>query len=126
MPVADPSAHGTRAAAAQRRRAEPGEPAERVPFSHALPEGAGALLACEEPPLEDKGTGTLAACHYPAAREELAGDRRTISAMSTPSARPPEAEELLQRLIRFNTVNPPGNERPAQEYLAGHLTRGGL
>src|SRR5687768_11893267 len=24
---------------------------------------------------------------------------------------------LLQRLIRFDTVNPPGNERPAQELL---------
>ena len=28
-----------------------------------------------------------------------------------------EAVDVLQRLIRFNTVNPPGNERPAQEYL---------
>ncbi len=38
----------------------------------------------------------------------------------------PEAEELLARLIRFNTVNPPGNERPAQEYLAGHLEQAGF
>jgi acetylornithine deacetylase/succinyl-diaminopimelate desuccinylase-like protein len=37
-----------------------------------------------------------------------------------------EAEELLTRLIRFNTVNPPGNERAAQEYLADHLTRAGF
>jgi acetylornithine deacetylase/succinyl-diaminopimelate desuccinylase-like protein len=37
-----------------------------------------------------------------------------------------EAEELLATLIRFNTVNPPGNERPAQEHLAAHLTRAGL
>jgi len=37
-----------------------------------------------------------------------------------------EAEELLARLIRFDTVNPPGNERPAQEYLADHLTRAGF
>ncbi len=34
-----------------------------------------------------------------------------------------EAEELLAHLIRFNTVNPPGNERAAQEYLADHLSR---
>jgi len=27
-----------------------------------------------------------------------------------------EATELLQRLIRFNTVNPPGDERVAQEF----------
>jgi acetylornithine deacetylase/succinyl-diaminopimelate desuccinylase-like protein len=32
-----------------------------------------------------------------------------------------EAQELLRALIRFDTVNPPGNERPAAEYLAEHL-----
>jgi acetylornithine deacetylase/succinyl-diaminopimelate desuccinylase-like protein len=45
------------------------------------------------------------------------------------SARPPaaaEAEELLARLIRFNTVNPPGNELAAQEYLADHLRQAGF
>jgi acetylornithine deacetylase/succinyl-diaminopimelate desuccinylase-like protein len=34
--------------------------------------------------------------------------------------------ELLQRLIRFNTVNPPGNERVAQEYLKGLLEGAGF
>ncbi len=37
-----------------------------------------------------------------------------------------EAEELLRRLVRFNTVNPPGNEREAQEYLADHLRQAGF
>jgi acetylornithine deacetylase/succinyl-diaminopimelate desuccinylase-like protein len=37
-----------------------------------------------------------------------------------------EAEELLARLIRFHTVNPPGNERAAQEYLAAHLEQAGF
>jgi acetylornithine deacetylase/succinyl-diaminopimelate desuccinylase-like protein len=37
-----------------------------------------------------------------------------------------ESVELLQRLIRFDTVNPPGNERAAQEYLAGVLTQAGF
>jgi acetylornithine deacetylase/succinyl-diaminopimelate desuccinylase-like protein len=32
-----------------------------------------------------------------------------------------DTTELLQRLVRFNTVNPPGNERPAIEHLAGYL-----
>ena len=31
-----------------------------------------------------------------------------------------ETTDTLSRLVRFNTVNPPGNERPALEYL-GHL-----
>ncbi|HEV2924985.1 MAG TPA: M20/M25/M40 family metallo-hydrolase [Solirubrobacteraceae bacterium] len=37
-----------------------------------------------------------------------------------------EAEQLLARLIRFNTVNPPGNERAAQEHLADHLSDAGF
>jgi acetylornithine deacetylase/succinyl-diaminopimelate desuccinylase-like protein len=37
-----------------------------------------------------------------------------------------EATELLQKLIRCNTVNPPGNEREAQEYLSDHLTKAGF
>ncbi len=44
--------------------------------------------------------------------------------MSAPEAE--EAEELLKRLIRFDTVNPPGNERAAQEYLADHLQAAGF
>src|SRR5205807_2193973 len=37
-----------------------------------------------------------------------------------------ETTEVLQRLVRFNTVNPPGNERPAIEYLAGYLGEAGF
>ncbi len=37
-----------------------------------------------------------------------------------------EAVELLQRLLQINTVNPPGNEEPAQELLAQTLTEAGL
>jgi acetylornithine deacetylase/succinyl-diaminopimelate desuccinylase-like protein len=37
-----------------------------------------------------------------------------------------ETTEVLQRLVRFNTVNPPGNERPAIEYLEGYLENAGF
>jgi acetylornithine deacetylase/succinyl-diaminopimelate desuccinylase-like protein len=37
-----------------------------------------------------------------------------------------EATDVLRRLIRFNTVNPPGNERTAQEHLASYLQDAGL
>jgi acetylornithine deacetylase/succinyl-diaminopimelate desuccinylase-like protein len=37
-----------------------------------------------------------------------------------------EAVDLLQRLLRINTVNPPGNEEPAQELLAQTLTDAGF
>lgn len=36
------------------------------------------------------------------------------------------ATELLQRLIRFNTVNPPGNEQAAQEFLKETLEAAGF
>jgi acetylornithine deacetylase/succinyl-diaminopimelate desuccinylase-like protein len=37
-----------------------------------------------------------------------------------------ETTEVLQRLVRFETVNPPGNERPAIEYLASFLQEAGF
>jgi acetylornithine deacetylase/succinyl-diaminopimelate desuccinylase-like protein len=37
-----------------------------------------------------------------------------------------ESVELLQQLIRFNTVNPPGNERAAIEHLDGYLSDAGF
>ena len=37
-----------------------------------------------------------------------------------------ETTDVLQRLVRFNTVNPPGNERPAIEYLAAHMREAGF
>jgi acetylornithine deacetylase/succinyl-diaminopimelate desuccinylase-like protein len=37
-----------------------------------------------------------------------------------------ETTDVLQRLVRFNTVNPPGNERPAIEYLDEYLRGAGF
>jgi acetylornithine deacetylase/succinyl-diaminopimelate desuccinylase-like protein len=37
-----------------------------------------------------------------------------------------ETTELLQQLVRLNTVNPPGNERPPQELLAARLRDAGF
>ena len=37
-----------------------------------------------------------------------------------------EATELLSRLLRINTVNPPGDELPAQQLLAGVLEAAGF
>jgi acetylornithine deacetylase/succinyl-diaminopimelate desuccinylase-like protein len=37
-----------------------------------------------------------------------------------------DAVALLQRLLRINTVNPPGNEEPAQELLSEVLTEAGF
>jgi acetylornithine deacetylase/succinyl-diaminopimelate desuccinylase-like protein len=37
-----------------------------------------------------------------------------------------ESVDLLQALVRFDTVNPPGNERPAIEYLDRYLSAAGF
>ena len=37
-----------------------------------------------------------------------------------------ETADVLARLIRFHTVNPPGNEREQQEWLAAYLEDAGL
>ena len=37
-----------------------------------------------------------------------------------------ETTGVLQRLVRLNTVNPPGNERPAAEFLADYLADAGF
>ena len=37
-----------------------------------------------------------------------------------------ETADVLSRLIRFDTVNPPGNERACQEWLRDYLTDAGL
>jgi acetylornithine deacetylase/succinyl-diaminopimelate desuccinylase-like protein len=44
----------------------------------------------------------------------------------TPDQLQDETTEVLQRLVRFNTVNPPGQERPAIEYLDGYLSEAGF
>ncbi len=46
--------------------------------------------------------------------------------MSAPASLGSEATDLLQRLIAFNTVNPPGNELDAQRFLEGYLGRAGF
>ena len=121
VPIADPSRHGERRRLLTRRRAQPRQPAEGVPLPHPLPQGPGAVLGRGAAD-RGQGDGHLAACHFPLSREEARGDRaydlRDEREPRRERAAPPEAEELLQALIRFNTVNPPGNERAAQEYLA--------
>ena len=43
-----------------------------------------------------------------------------------PDALQEETADVLGRLIRFNTVNPPGHERPCQEFLRDYLTEAGF
>jgi acetylornithine deacetylase/succinyl-diaminopimelate desuccinylase-like protein len=44
----------------------------------------------------------------------------------TPEELQNECTDVLRRLVAFDTVNPPGNERPAIEYLARYVSEAGF
>src|SRR5690349_8794606 len=56
------------------------------------------------------------------------GSKSWSTASSVPGVASLEEEtaEVLGRLIAFNTVNPPGNERAAAEWLRDYLADAGL
>jgi peptide/nickel transport system ATP-binding protein/oligopeptide transport system ATP-binding protein len=70
VPVPDPSRHGGDRRLLSGDVPSPANPPKACRFHTRCPK---AQLVCsqEEPPLEDKGTGTEAACHFPLEREEL-------------------------------------------------------
>src|SRR3954471_19670735 len=51
---------------------------------------------------------------------------RTVLGMSLAEELQEETADVLARLIRFRTVNPPGDERECQEWLAAYLSDAGL
>ena len=80
---------GQAAPGARRRRAVADEPAAGVPLPHPLPEGEGGVCNVEEPLLEPKDGGNLAACHFPLTDQEIAQprpDRGGVSAVDRVAA----------------------------------------
>ena len=71
VPVADPSRHGAGRKLLTGDVPSPANPPKACRFHTRCPK-AQELCSQEDPPLEDKGTGTLTACHFPLEREELA------------------------------------------------------
>ncbi|MGA2319935.1 MAG: dipeptide ABC transporter ATP-binding protein [Solirubrobacteraceae bacterium] len=71
VPVADPSAPRAERRLLSGDVPSPANPPAACRFHTRCPK-AQALCSVNEPPLEEKGTGTRAACHYPLSREELA------------------------------------------------------
>src|SRR5205085_9640886 len=72
VPGADPSRHGSDRRLLSGDVPRPANPPKACRFHTRCPK-AQELCSLEDPPLEDKGTGTRAACHFPLSREELAG-----------------------------------------------------
>ena len=71
VPVPDPAGGQARAPAARGRRAQPRQPAQRVPLPHPLPK-AQELCSSEEPAAREQGRRrTLAACHFPLTMDEV-------------------------------------------------------
>ncbi|MCW3024946.1 MAG: dipeptide transporter ATP-binding protein [Solirubrobacterales bacterium] len=70
VPVADPSASAEGRRLLSGDVPSPANPPSACRFHTRCPK-AQELCSIEEPLLEDKGTGTRAACHYPLTREEV-------------------------------------------------------
>jgi peptide/nickel transport system ATP-binding protein len=71
VPVADPSRHGEQRQMLSGDVPSPANPPSACRFHTRCPK-AQELCSLQEPPLEDKGTGTQVACHFPLSREEVA------------------------------------------------------
>jgi oligopeptide/dipeptide ABC transporter ATP-binding protein len=71
VPVADPGAPQRARALLSGDVPSPANPPSACRFHTRCPK-AKELCSVQEPQLEDKGSGTLAACHYPLTREEVA------------------------------------------------------
>ena len=106
--------------------------AEEVLLTHQLLDGCRAQADGKRTPL--LGHACLTAPEGRVAGVEkllhagiLAGARPyTRRAVPDPAELERRTTELLQRLIRFNTVNPPGQEEEAQSYLRGMLEEAGF
>jgi len=70
VPVADPASHGRERRLLSGDVPSPANPPKACRFHTRCPK-AQELCSQQEPPLEDKGSGTLAACHFPLTREEV-------------------------------------------------------
>jgi oligopeptide/dipeptide ABC transporter ATP-binding protein len=71
VPVADPAGHGRERRLLSGDVPSPANPPKACRFHTRCPK-AQELCSQEEPLLEDKRSGTLAACHFPLTREEVA------------------------------------------------------
>jgi peptide/nickel transport system ATP-binding protein len=71
VPHADPTRHGEQRRILGGDVPSPANPPQACRFHTRCPK-AQPLCSQQEPPLEDKGSGTLVACHYPLSREEVA------------------------------------------------------
>jgi oligopeptide/dipeptide ABC transporter ATP-binding protein len=71
VPVADPALHAGQRELLSGDVPSPANPPKACRFHTRCPK-AQELCSIEDPPLQDKGSGTDAACHFPLTREEVA------------------------------------------------------
>src|SRR4029077_11580742 len=89
VPVADPAARAGERRLLSGDVPSPANPPSACRFHTRCPK-AQELCSLEEPPLEDRDTGTRAACHFPLSREELTamGVRSARGARQRSASRP--------------------------------------
>ncbi len=71
VPIADPGRHGTQRRLLSGDVPSPANPPKACRFHTRCPK-AQEICSTQDPPLEEKGSGTRVACHFPLEREELA------------------------------------------------------
>jgi acetylornithine deacetylase/succinyl-diaminopimelate desuccinylase-like protein len=96
---------------------------ESLSEGHAAERGGMSREACTSPTQLKKATATPEAT--PANRCDTLSSSGGLSQQQWVEIFS-EAEGILRRLIQFQTVNPPGNERPAAHYLAELLREEGF
>ena len=103
------------------RRAQRGALAEQVALADDVVERARP-----QPDRERPVRGRLGSRGFACVEETV--DSRTLRClhMAATDALQRETTEVLSRLVRFHTVNPPGAERACQEWLKAYLEEAGL
>jgi peptide/nickel transport system ATP-binding protein/oligopeptide transport system ATP-binding protein len=71
VPIADPGRHGTKRRLLSGDVPSPANPPKACRFHTRCPK-AQEICSTQDPALEEKGSGTRVACHFPLEREELA------------------------------------------------------
>ena len=106
--------------------AESGEEIWKL-FSESAPPVSRSLEAARRAGARSS-TGRSSSCTRATAADEggIRAPRRYLLVLGTPQVSRTEVAELLQRLIRLDTTNPPGNETLAAELLRDYLEAAGV
>ena len=108
VPVPDPSAGKRRRELLTGDVPSPANPPQACRFHTRCPK-AQAICSIEEPPLEDKGSGSLAACHFPLTLDEVRARLPAALAGQTAAGADPDADQSRDSVVSGPTVPGPAS-----------------